>query len=339
MYTTSFFGVKRMSSLEKIRISIGTAGVLGLVDIRLDVPPTTAYLMTYTEGNCIGNCAFCAQARDGNSERDHLSRVIWPAFQWEDVLKSFRNPRLDVLERVCIQIINYPGFIEDVYSLVKSLKENTELPISVDTCPLDKEAMNKLKQSGVERISIPLDAATESLFDSVKGKYVNGPYRWENHLRAIENAVEIFGEGMVGSNLIIGFGESEEEAISLIQRLKDTSVLTSLFAFTPLKGTKLEHLDQPQLKSYRRIQVARHLISIKASKSCKMGFIDGRLTDFGIKDWKEYLGGGLAFQTSGCPGCNRPFYNEKPSGPFYNYPRPLTEEEFKKETRLIGHFR
>ncbi|MCW3977503.1 MAG: radical SAM protein, partial [Candidatus Bathyarchaeota archaeon] len=31
--------------------------------------------------------------------------------------------------------------------------------------------------------------------------------------------------------------------------------------------------------------------------------------------------------TSGCPGCNRPYYNERPGGPLYNYPRqPLPDE-------------
>jgi len=39
------------------------------------------------------------------------------------------------------------------------------------------------------------------------------------------------------------------------------------------------------------------------------------------------LSSGEAFRTSGCKGCNRPFYNERPSGPMYNYPRPLTPDE------------
>jgi biotin synthase len=34
-----------------------------------------------------------------------------------------------------------------------------------------------------------------------------------------------------------------------------------------------------------------------------------------------------AFLTSGCPGCNRPYYTSRPSGPIYNYPRALTEKE------------
>lgn len=295
--------------------------------------------MTYTDGSCIANCSFCTQARDCNSEKDHLSRVVWPEFPWEDVLKRFSNQKIEVLERICVQVINYPGFIEDVYSIVTSLKENTRLPISVDTCPISKDALYQLKRAGVERLSIPLDAATESIFNLVKGTEVNGPYRWKKHFEAIENAINIFGEGNVGSNLIIGLGETEVEAVSLIQRLKDLKVFTSLFAFTPLKGTKFENVSQPLLDSYRRIQVARYLISLGISDINKMSFKDGRIIDFGINNWIEQLDGGMAFQTSGCPGCNRPFYNEKPSGPFYNYPRALSEKEFENEIELRGFIR
>jgi len=44
----------------------------------------------------------------------------------------------------------------------------------------------------------------------------------------------------------------------------------------------------------------------------------------------EAVAGGAPFQTSGCPGCNRPFYNETPIGPIYNYPRRLSEVEVEK---------
>ncbi|MEM4243701.1 MAG: radical SAM protein, partial [Candidatus Bathyarchaeia archaeon] len=42
------------------------------------------------------------------------------------------------------------------------------------------------------------------------------------------------------------------------------------------------------------------------------------------------------FLTSGCPACNRPFYNEKPSGPIYNYPRAVRSEEIKMIKRELS---
>ena len=46
---------------------------------------------------------------------------------------------------------------------------------------------------------------------------------------------------------------------------------------------------------------------------------------------------GQAFQTSGCPGCNRPYYNERPGRTMFNYPRPLTPEESLQIWRLYIH--
>jgi biotin synthase len=56
---------------------------------------------------------------------------------------------------------------------------------------------------------------------------------------------------------------------------------------------------------------------------------EGRLTDFGADKnaLVKLIRTGEPFLTSGCPSCNRPYYNEKPSGPIYNHPRKLTEGE------------
>jgi biotin synthase-related radical SAM superfamily protein len=324
---------------ERVRVSVGTASVLGLLKYRLSVPPTTAYLMTYTEGSCLANCGFCAQARDHHADRDRLSRVGWPDYPLDRVMHGFREPALDVLERVCVQVINYPGFLEDTVSLVRLLKDETGLPVSVDTCPVDKDSLIRLREAGAEMVSIPLDGATPRIFDEVKGVGVKGPYRWERHMDALWAAVEVFGEGNVGSNLIVGLGETEREAAELIQRLHDMKVKTVLFAFTPLPGTRLEGLPSPQLDKYRRLQAARHLIVNGYASLEDLSFDeDGRITGYGV-DVEPLLGDGVAFMTTGCPGCNRPFYNERPSGPFYNYPRPLTMGEIREELASLKKVR
>ena len=64
---------------------------------------------------------------------------------------------------------------------------------------------------------------------------------------------------------------------------------------------------QPDVSKYRRIQAEHYKIKNKVDK------VDSK-----------------AFQTPGCDGCNRPYYNESPNGPIYNYPRKLTDEEFEK---------
>ncbi|KON29535.1 hypothetical protein AC482_06275 [miscellaneous Crenarchaeota group-15 archaeon DG-45] len=322
-----------------LRASVGTAAVMGLVRSRLDVKPTTAYLMTYTEGSCVANCSFCPQARESPSRKSLLSRVIWPAFPTERVLGGLRRPIEGAFERVCIQAVNYPGFLDDVTAILRAAREAAGLPVSLDTPPLARGSLERLRGAGLDRIGIPLDAATPELFDRVKGKLAGGPYRWEGHLRALEAAVEVFGSGRVMSNLIVGLGETEEEAAALIQRLTDTGVETALFAFTPVPGTALAGRPQPPLAAYRRVQLARHLIAAGLARLEEMAFDgEGRLRGFGAdaEAVEEVLLSGEAFRTSGCPGCNRPYYNERPSGPLYNYPRGLTRKEAHQEAAALG---
>jgi biotin synthase len=54
------------------------------------------------------------------------------------------------------------------------------------------------------------------------------------------------------------------------------------------------------------------------------------ISDFGVDKQAllKIIRTGEPFRTSGCPDCNRPYYNEKPSGPIYNYPREPTEKEW-----------
>ena len=75
----------------RIRVSLGTAIVLGLLDGKLDAQPTTAYLMTYKVGKCTANCGFCPQAEGSKSSTELLSRVTWPTFPTPNVLAALSN--------------------------------------------------------------------------------------------------------------------------------------------------------------------------------------------------------------------------------------------------------
>jgi len=321
---------------ERLRVSVGTAAVLGLLKYRLQIPPTTAYIMSYTDGPCLANCSFCAQARGNEASRSQLSRVVWPDFPVQDILGGLAVPAYPVLERICYQVINYPGFLEDAVDIIEMFRRETSLPVSVDICPVSPSGLKRLHSAGAEYIGIPLDGATEEIFNKVKGVDVGGPYRWTTHMKALGNAVDIFGKGFVGSNIIVGLGETEEEAVRLIQRLVDMGVMPILFAFTPVHGTRLEGWPQPSLDSYRRIQVARYLIVHGYSTVNDIEFDGGTIRGFNTPNLEELLMDGEAFKTTGCPGCNRPFYNERPSGPFFNYPRQLITSEIKYELSKLG---
>jgi biotin synthase len=119
--------------------------------------------------------------------------------------------------------------------------------------------------------------------------------------------------------------------VQVIQALQDWGVTVGLFAFTPVRGTEMAHVPPPPLAVYRRMQVARHLIAHGLARADDFAFApDGQLTDFCRPHLSSLLADGVAFQTSGCPDCNRPYYNERPGGPLYNYPRRLNPDEIQR---------
>jgi len=316
---------------DKIRVSVGSAMVLGLIKGRLDAQPTTTYLLTYYEGKCSASCGFCPQARASTSRADMLSRVTWPTFPTKDVIQRIaQTTEAGVMQRVCIQAINYPNVFKDLLALVTKIVAYAKVPVSVSCQPMNPAQMKKLTEAGVDRVSIALDAATKVLFDKVKGASSKSPYAWERHRKTLEDAVQVFGKGFVSTHLIVGLGESEQQMVETLQWCVDSGVCPSLFAFTPIHGTVLEGLPQPSIDSYRRVQLARYFIVHGKTRNQSMKFDEkGRIVDFGVSNQllREALESGSPFQTSGCPGCNRPYYNEKPSGPIYNYPRPLSQHE------------
>lgn len=323
----------------KIRLSIGTAIIAGLAKGKLDAAPTTAYLMTYKSGKCSENCGFCSQARTSKSNSELLSRITWPIYQTTTALKAIGvAAKQEKFKRICIQSLNYPDVFLDLEALIKELRKTSDAPISVSCQPLKKENTQLLKDAGVERLGIALDAATENIFEKIKGEKAGCSYAWQNQFEQLSWALSFFGRGNVSTHFIVGLGETEKEIVQIIQQCFDMGVLPALFAFTPVHGTVLEKHPKPSFEIYRRVQLARYLIVKKIARFDGMRFSDDeRLIDFGVTNvsLKEIISTGTPFLTSGCPDCNRPFYNEKPSGPLYNFPKEVELKDIEEIKRLV----
>jgi biotin synthase len=324
--------------VDNVRLSLGTAIQLGLETGDPDPHFTTAFLMTYREGKCDANCAFCPQAQESTSSSDRLSRISWPEFSLERVVKQLSIPRQ--FRRICVQTLCYPEVVADVAHIVDALRTVSKLPISVAIHPVSRDDLVRLKEVGVSTIGIALDASTPELFEKVKGEKRSSPYRWDKHAKGLMDALDVFGKGNVTTHLIIGLGETELEATEFIMKMYESGITVGLFAFTSIKGTTLEDKESPDLSIYRRIQTVRHLVSRGLLEREQVQVSeDGRLSlDIDKDQLRQVLSSGEAFQVTGCKGCNRPYYNEKPRGPMYNYPSHLTTEQILSsidETQLV----
>jgi biotin synthase len=336
--------MKKSSSPDTVQMSTAAAMTLGYFPgefLRNAKLKALNLIVTYESG-CRAKCAFCGLSGSRNVEEEEdktFIRVDWPKFDLQETVNKAKEvPHMD---RVCVSMITHEGAFEDMCTIMKKFKDETDLSISGLIGPTNissKEMVQKIKDSGADMVGIAIDAVTPELFDKLRGKGVNGPHKWERYWDVLEWSVEVFGKGNVGVHLIVGIGETEKEMVQAIQKAYNMGADTHLFSFFPEAGSLLEDLPQPTYGHYRRMQLARYIINEGYGGIDRMTFAeDGKLTDLGLTDEEldAIIDNGEAFMTSGCPGhdgkvaCNRPFGNERPSKPIRNYPFPPNEEDIR----------
>lgn len=301
-------------------------------------------LLHYDEG-CLGRCHFCGLSRsrrEGPKGKTFI-RVDWPLYPLKEIIERAKGK--DQIHRICLSMITHPKALEDTFFVIEKLRRETDLPISVLISPTlirHEDSLAAMKRAGADRVGIAIDAATPELFNQLRGKGVGGPHQWDHYWDVTRMAVSVFGRFYVGIHLIVGLGETEKEMVDAIQDGQNVGAYTHLFSFFPEMGSPMEKHSPPSLGQYRRIQLARWVINESRGSAGQMRFDEGgRLIDFGM-DIDPLIQIGEPFMTSGCPGrdgkvaCNRPYGNERPSGPIRNFPFMPEKEDIEEIRRELG---
>lgn len=314
-----------------IRVSAGTAGLMGMSHCLQTAPPTTAYLMVGEK--CTNNCSFCAQAWGSSRGSSFLSRITWPEYPLPEVLEGLSAAYTEnALKRVCIQVVRRSDSLKEVTGLICLIKDTVpEIPLSVSISLDSLEAVAEILGAGADSVNISLDGASPSVFEDMKQR------PWNKVWALLTQAARSFPR-RITTHIIAGLGEKEIDLAKTLQKCKDLGINTGLFAFTPIKGTPMEGKPQPHLASYRKLQAAAYLIKHNYAREEQFSYDSkGSITSLGItgENLGKILSSGKAFETSGCLGCNRPFYNESPRQTPYNYPRPLTKKETEQAIKEV----
>jgi len=311
----------------RLGISSGSLDVLKRKYIKED-SPTTLYLMTLQK--CLNNCAFCTQAKESHADALMLSRISWPPIEIEDLINLLKeyNP----FKRLCFQVTNHLNWEKELINTIK-LFEKFNLPISI-SAPFDNIShMEKFFELGVDRINISIDAVGKDLFKKIK----NGDF--EERLAFIKEASTKF-PSQITSHIIVGLGENERELVYIIDNLSKWEVTVALFAYTPLKGTLLKNMNPPNYYKYRKIQLITFLLQKNLISFNELSF-DGNdnllITENILSIAEPFFE--IIFKTTGCPNCNRPYYNESPRIVPYNFPRKLKDREIEEIKDLLRNGR
>jgi lipoyl synthase len=347
-----------MRSPDYVQLSTAAAMTLGLMPGRMHRCECTRclnLLLTYPEG-CRANCAYCGLARHREAERDYADRnfirVDWPAVPMEQIVDIVaRDAGASPFHRMCISMITHPRSDADTVAVLRAWTRRIDpgaIPVSILSNPttMTRDDVVRLKELGADIFTVALDAATPAIFDRTRGKGVQSPHKWQKYWDILLAARDVFGPQKFGAHIIIGMGETEFEALTLVQQLVELGGHSHMFCFFPEKGSLMDHLPATPRDQWRRVQLARYLIDYAGVRIEQMAFDAlGRVVDFGVAraELDAIIDAGTAFRTSGCPGkvrvdisaCDRP-YGDSPPSNIASFPFQPNGNDLRRIRRQLG---
>jgi len=136
--------------------------------------------------------------------------------------------------------------VGDYERTISAIKAVSELPIGIQICPIEIEEMETLYSAGTTEISFNLEVYDESARKEViPGK--NKDNSAEDCLKAMSEAVEIFGENQVESWILIGL-EPKEKTVEGIKAIAEAGAIPLPKPFRPLYGADYERKRPPTLE-------------------------------------------------------------------------------------------
>ncbi|MFA7576873.1 MAG: radical SAM protein [Candidatus Muiribacteriota bacterium] len=320
------------AAFSKIRISSGTASVLGLNRAKSAVNPETAYVLVGEK--CTGGCLFCAQ----NNSVEKLSRVVWPEFDIEVFLSKVSEKSFP-FKNVCIQVTKNKNSLKNALELLKEIRKIVDNKVSISVSAdfiHNQELINEFFQSGLSRLGIAIDCVSSDKYSIIK----NGNYNEKlNFLLSVNSKYP----GRISTHAIAGLGETAFEIMNFIDIMIKNKIETALFAYTPVKNknTNLLLKKSPEILYYRLVQACFYLMKKNIIKIENIEFDENEFfKKIKIPDNEKLRAilKGDFLKTTGCRNCNRPFYNEKVNSLWYNFPRSPYDEEIETQIQMIENY-
>ena len=223
-------------------------------------------------GNCIQDCAYCAQSASGNADIDKYDMVAYEKLAGDGKLAGEKR-----LARHCVGLSGLrftDDEIDKFAAAVKSLKDESGLPICCSIGFLTEAQARLLKTCGVDRINHNLNTSRR-FYPSICTTHT-----YDERLANIRMLQGLGFEICCGG--IIGMGEDDNDVIDMLFDLHEINPrAVPVNFFIPLEGTPLFGSDVSRLTPeycLRALCLARLMIP-RADIRCAAGreiYLKGR---------------------------------------------------------------
>ena len=169
---------------------------------------------------CMFDCLFCSSplleidATEGLDAEKIASMIV----NSEDTIKSIAltSGVRDSVERTVGRMIGCVSVLHERFP---------DLPIGVEPYVDDFAQIDGLHEAGASEIKINLETATDGLFKAFCPSLDRN-----NIFDMLAHSVEVFGEGKVSSNIIVGLGETDDDVRGIIEKLCSMGVVPTIRA-------------------------------------------------------------------------------------------------------------
>lgn len=181
--------------------------------------PEQAFFNVETE--CIYDCKFCTSRK----LEKKVTKNLTPEKIVKMILEVSKRPDFKAVALTSAVVKTPELTVEKMIFIVSEVRKalGQGIPIGVEPYVDSLDQIDRLKQAGANEFKLNLETFNQRIFQKVCGEL---DLDWIMH--ALSYAVKVFGKGKVCSNIIIGMGESDENALAGVEALAAIGVVATL---------------------------------------------------------------------------------------------------------------
>lgn len=180
--------------------------------------PSHSFINLHSD--CIYDCAFCASPRLERNRSINLG--VEEAVDL--IVKASQKTNLELVA-ITSGIPSTPSLVvKEMIEVILRVKERLKhVRIGVEPYISNVQDIERLYEAGVEEIKLNIQSYDREIFKKVCPKL-----DYDLILEMIRESVKIFGQGKVCSNIILGFGEEDNNVLEGIKHLAELGAVASL---------------------------------------------------------------------------------------------------------------
>ncbi len=169
---------------------------------------------------CYMHCVFCPLTNAPRYKNFTLDQILESIHQFEESEIHGIGITSGILASLSGEKVAYE-MIEIVQKLKAKLGDR--IPIGVSPLQPSKRVIQLLKDAGAEEIRLNIE-----VYDPELARIITPGKNPTRTLRALSDAVEIFGHGKVSSNIILGVGETDADIKNCVRDIAQLGAIATL---------------------------------------------------------------------------------------------------------------